>query len=286
VVAYGVDGAIAAAKDAVRIAKHPRGPYDPYHHFKEWGRRRTTLPHGEILVGDEDDRTGTIEPVARKPFEGVIAVPGPQGGTPGDRRTIAVCAARDSDIAAWTIEVADLSETVRALVDNGELRGIYQTSDGAVVAEDRDGNVYTLEPPDDPVGRRRSVESVAGIYDQGADHAEHGESGFGESAREVARLARATADRLRLTAAARDAVTRPGHYGSGPVLIRYESGEYDVIDSTAHESGVWRNNEPYVVVVDWRNEPVSVNGVPRLLDKQGTDLATYSDDELWQYIVA
>lgn len=93
-------------------------------------------------------------------------------------------------------------------------------------------------------------------------------------------------DRLRLTALLREVVNRPGHYGSGPVLIRYDDGTYDVIDSATYESGVWRNNEPYTVVIDWRNETQLVNGVPRLLDKSGVDLATYSDDELYEYIVA
>jgi hypothetical protein len=53
VIAYGLEGATAAAVEAVRIARSPR-PYDPYHHFKEWGR---SLPHGEILVIGNNDLT-------------------------------------------------------------------------------------------------------------------------------------------------------------------------------------------------------------------------------------
>lgn len=53
VIAYGIEGAIAAAVEAIRIARSPRS-YDPYHHFKEWGR---SLPHGEILVIGNNDLT-------------------------------------------------------------------------------------------------------------------------------------------------------------------------------------------------------------------------------------
>jgi hypothetical protein len=53
VIAYGIEAAIAAAVEAVRIARSPR-PYDPYHHFKEWGH---SLPHGEILVIGNNDLT-------------------------------------------------------------------------------------------------------------------------------------------------------------------------------------------------------------------------------------
>jgi len=92
-------------------------------------------------------------------------------------------------------------------------------------------------------------------------------------------------DRLRLTALLREVVNRPGHYGSGPVLIRYDDGTYDVIPSTSHESDIWRNTNPkYTVVVDWRGDTVLLGGVPRLLDKSGVDLANYSDDELWEYV--